>query len=379
MKLTRRSFNQGAACASASSLLPSLSAFAAQRKNAGLVLGPGPDGRCDDAKIGGPFVSRVRGGAWRMYYYCRSKKFPDGVAPAFGTGSIAMATSDDGLNWSRHDGPLEGGAIMAPSTDEGAFDSQHIGLGGMLRDGDDWIMSYFGGDDTVPTEIAGAPVPEGYQYKGYRCRPGIARSKDGLTWERVRGAGPGGAAVDIGENLYGAFPTIIKTEDEYLLYYTTLSPKIYYWDTRIASSKDLVNWKDRGSMQWAHEALSWETGGMVTRNIIANPRRRGKKWMMVYTALDANYRFYTRKIGIADSDDGLVWTQRFADPIFIPAEINQWDGGGVAYAQIVQAERNYHLYYYGFAHTNNKLPPGRGIGAAVSNGNDLRSFKRVVL
>lgn len=378
MSLSRRTLLQGSAASiAAASVAP---AFAAQPKDEGFILGPGPAGRCDDAKVGGPYVIwSEEDQNWRLYYYCRSKSFPEGVAPAFGTGSIAMATSADGVHWERHKGHLEGGAIFTPSDDESAFDAMHVGIGNVIRNGDEWVMSYFGGDATIPTELGGTPISQGYQFKGYRCRPGVARSSDGINWTRVAGPGYGGAAVDIGDDIYGAFPSIFFNGEEYILYHTALSPKYFYWDTKIASSTDLVSWKDRGSLQWERGAQSWETGGLVTRHVMRNPFRRGKKWLMVYTALDANYPLYTRRVGIADSDDGITWTQKYKDPIFFPAEAHQWDGGGTAYAQLVRNGKNFHLYYYGFAHGNNKSGVQRGIGLAVSDGSNLQTLRRVRL
>lgn len=378
MILSRRTLLQCSTLAAAGTAFMT-PAFAAQPDNEGLILSTGPEGRCDDAKIGGPYVVwNEAEQLWWMYYYGRSKSFPEDVAPGFGTGSIALAKSEDGMRWERYDGPLEGGAIFTPSGDENAFDATHVGIGSVIKVGDEWVMCYFGGDaNVVPAELGGASVSEGYQYKGYRCRPGVARSEDGIHWTRVPGNGFGGASVDIGDNIYGAFPNLFFTGEEYLLYYTALSSKYFYWDTKIASSTDLVNWTDRGSMQWERAAQGWERGGLVTRQITRNPFRRGQKWLMTYTALDANFPLYTRRVGFAESDDGIIWSQKYEDPVFFPAEVHQWDGGGTAYAQLVRNGRNFHLYYYGFAHGNNKTGLQRGIGLAVSDGNDLQSFRRV--
>lgn len=377
MYFSRRSLIQNSAATIAAGVLP-LTAHAGSAHTSGLIFGAGPDGRCDDAKVGGPYVVwSAEENLWRMYYYGRSKRFPEDVAPGFGTGSIALATSKDGISWQRFDGPLEEGAIFTASSDESAFDAMHVGLGNVIHHNGEWVMSYFGGDATIPTEVGGHPTVEGFHFKGYRCRPGIARSKDGINWTRVPGNGPGGATVDIGDNIYGLFPTLFFNGDEYLLYYTVLSPKYAFWDCKIASSTDLVNWTDRGSLNWARGFQAWETGGFVTCRIMKNPIRRGKKWMMVYTARDANFGPYIRRIGIAESDDAIEWTQKYKDPIFFPAETRQWDSGGVAYGQIVEIGDNFHLYYYGFAHRNNSASPQRGIGLAVSDGKDLTSFRRI--
>ncbi|MEE8577327.1 MAG: hypothetical protein V3T31_08720, partial [candidate division Zixibacteria bacterium] len=83
---------------------------------AGLILTESDTARCDDFRIGGPVVRwDDQLDIWRMWYYCRSADFPINLAPAFGTGSIATAISQDGLTWKRIDGPLDRGAVLLPS------------------------------------------------------------------------------------------------------------------------------------------------------------------------------------------------------------------------------------------------------------------------
>jgi len=352
---------------------------AAIQNLSGLILKNGPTGRFDDAKVGGPCV------VWRedekmywMYYYGRSKTFPKGVAPGFGTGSVGIAKSKDGKTWERFDGPLEGGAVFtANSGDETAFDSQHIGLGNIFYHEGEWLMCYFGGDATIPTEIAGSAVAKGYQYKGYRCRSGVARSKDGINWTRVDGGAFGGAALEGADTIYSAFPNMFHDGKQFVMVYTALTTKMFYWETRVATSPDLTTWTEQGPLQWTSDPKDWEKMGMVTRQIMKNPTRKGGKWMMVYASLDGNFTPSKRKIAIATSDDAKVWTHQYDDPVFYPAAMNSWDGEGVAYPHMIKVGRRYHLYYYGFA--NGKFypfPENRGIGLAISEPGDFPNFRR---
>lgn len=356
---------------------PAFSAEAAL-SNPGFILGRGPDGWCDEAKNGGAVVRwHPEDRKWWMWYYARDTKFPEGVAPAFGTGRIALAKSDDGIHWARFKGPLEGGAIMSWSDDPNAFDSTHVASGDVLYHNGEWILWYFGGDTTTPVELGGHPVPESYQYKGYRIRPGVARSKDGLNWSRVKGTATGGASIDIGDNIYGAFSNGIHDGDRYLMYYSTLSPKIFYWETRVAESKDLVNWNDLGLLKWGTGPAQWELGGSNTRHILPNPDPKGRRWLMLYTALDSRFPLYPRVVGAAESDDGITWWRKYDDPIMYMGPLNSFDSGGVSYPQmVVRDDGQLYLYYYGFASRSNKVPPSRGIGLAISESGDLREFRR---
>lgn len=379
MLLSRRHFSLGLAASAAA--LGSPLALSANGPEPGLILQNGPPGRCDDAKIGGPVVVwNEEEQRWWMYYYCRSSDFPEGVAPGFGTGSIALAKSDDGIHWERFDGPLKGGAIMVPSDDPEDFDSTNIGVGQVIRHNGEWLMAYFGGDSTLPTEIAGTAVHEGYQFKGYRGRPGIARSSDGIHWERVRGAGARGAATDGADTIYSAFPTIVADGDRFLMIYTALTPRMFYWQARVASSTDLVNWEELGPLNWSDGPADWELSGMVTRTVQLNFLDDvDGKFLMIHTGLDGRFPRMLRLNGAAVSDDGLNWRHLYDEPIFTPAPINRWDGGGVAYPNLVPVGDRLHLYYYGYAHPRNTFSPQRGIGLAISEGMDLQSFRRVVL
>lgn len=380
MTLSRRQIlaqTSAVAAVGAGTFLSAGPAAAIQRTD-GLILGAGPSGRFDDAKVGGPCV------VWRedeqmywMYYYGRSKTFPKKVAPAFGTGSIGIAKSKDGKTWERFDGPLEGGAVFTPNTqDANAFDTQHLGLGNVFYHSGMWYMSYFGGDATLPTEIDGAAVHPGYQFKGYRCRTGVARSTDGINWTRVDGGAYGGAATEGMDTIYSAFPTMFHDGDKFVLIYTALTSKMFYWETRVSTSTDLTSWEDQGPMTWTAEPKNWEQMGMVTRQVMKNPMRQGGKWLMIYAALDGNFTPSKRRIAMATSDDGVLWSHLYEDPVFIPGSLNSWDGEGVAYPNLVKVGKKYHLYYYGFA---NKLYPfdeNRGIGLAISGKRDFPNFRR---
>lgn len=377
----RRAFSFSAALtfglAAGSLYAPPLLAAGTRRANPGLVFGQGPEGRFDDAKIGGPSVIwNAEKRQWWMYYYGRNKRFPEDVAPEFGTGSIGLATSDDGINWQRHEGHLEGGAILTPSDDPDAFDSQFVGTGEVFRHGDKWIMAYFGGDSSIPLQIDGKDVWNSYRFKGYRSRPGIATSRDGLHWERVRGSGTGGAAVDIGDAIYAAFPAILHDGEQFLIYYSAIPVGTAFWETRIAGSTDLVKWKDLGTLRWEDGPRIWERRGMVSRQIVPNRLTDDGKWLMIYTGLDGRYATMLRQMGAAVSDDGINWRHLTEEPFFYPSSLDRWDGAGVAYANLVEAGDELRMYYYGFADKTVTDRANRGIGLAISRDGTLEGMLR---
>lgn len=341
----------------------------------GLIMGPGEAGRCDDFRLGGPTVRWVAAEkSWFMWYYARDRQFPEGRAPALGTGRIALAKSKDGITWDRFDGPSGNGAVMSWSNDAAAFDSTHIGIGDITRRRGKWLMWYFGGDSSTPSN-----VPEVYQFKGYRMRPGLATSEDGVNWERVSGNGAGGALVDIGDNIYGAFPNSFHDGKRYVMQYTTVDRDAALWRTMVCVSEDLRNWKALGDIEWESAPNYYDSGGIVTRQVIRNPLRRGRKWLMIYTGLDGRQEAAGRRsINVADSDDGLRWRRLFPYPIFTFGQRGSWDDVGVAYPQLVTYKDELRMYYYGFSHPDNPRR-ARGMGLAISKTGDIRDLKRVLV
>ena len=217
---------------------------------AGLSLPIGPAGRCDDARIGGPVVrwdEAIK--QWRMWYYCRDTTFPAGLAPAFGSGSLATATSADGFKWTRVDGPLARGAIMVPSAVREDFDSMHLATGDVIRRGDEWLMVYHAGNYETPQ---GEGLDAEYRFSGYVLRVGLARSRDGVNWTRIRGKASGGAILEVPEgDVYAAFPNFVDTGQRLLLQYTTVDREARWYRTRMAASTDLVNWESLGDLACA--------------------------------------------------------------------------------------------------------------------------------
>jgi predicted GH43/DUF377 family glycosyl hydrolase len=342
---------------------------------AGLVLEPGPTGRCDETRLGGPVIrwddARAR---WRMWYYGRSADFPQGLAPEFGTESIATAVSEDGIRWTREDGPLAGGAVLTPNPDPQAFDSVHVATGDVIRHGDEWLMVYFGGNQEMPTG-----TPPNYRYKGYRLRIGLAKSRDGLNWTRVPGNRTGGAIIDVrDDDIYSAFPSLLHDGERFLVHYTSVDKLGRYWRSRIAASADGARWEYLSDLKWDHEAMLFEAGGIITRSPMANPVADGPPWLMLYTAKDGRAEAGARRsIGAAVSDDAITWRRLYDAPIFTVGIEGAWDHAGVAVPRLTVTDAGWLLHYYGWSDRTFAEHPQRGIGCAISASGDLRKFRRV--
>jgi predicted GH43/DUF377 family glycosyl hydrolase len=337
----------------------------------GFVLGPGPAGRCDDLRVGGAVVDHdIAGGLWRMWYYCRDRAFNPDAPPTLGSGRIALATSPDGVDWTRFDGPLTGGAVMEPSPDPADFDSVHIGLTDVSRGAGEWLMWYFGGDAAACDSGSHLGV-----VRGLGLRPGLARSDDGVHWRRAPGDAQGGALIDIDEgDVYAAWPNMVEDRGRWIMQYTAPAYGLKDYRTRAAVSTDGRRWTKLGVMLWADGARPWDCTGVITRQVLPNPLEDGARWLMIYTGTDKDHR---RSIAAAQSDDGLTWRHYGEGPIFGVGEADAWDSLGVAATRLVPAEGRLYLYYYGFQSLGDDGKP-RGIGLAISETGDLGGFRRIV-
>lgn len=345
------------------------------RAAAGLILTESDAPRCDDFRVGGPVVRwDDSSNLWRMWYYCRSRNFPDDLAPAFGTGSIATAVSRDGIAWKRVEGCLGQGAVMEPASAADAFDSTHIGTGDVIRRGNRWLMVYFGGNGEIPPDTI-AP----YAYPGYRIRLGLAESADGMSWSRIEGAGTQGAIIDIPPgSVYAAFPGLVASAEGFLVHFTTIDNLGQYHRTRCARSDDLRLWTHLKEFRFESDPLPHESAGIVTRDIVENPTDLPGRWLMLYTAHDGRPETSGRRsICAAVSDDLQRWKRVSGRPVFTVGPRGSWDSGGVAVPRLVVAGDELRLYYYGWSISPDGEPRTRGVGCASSSRGDLGRFRRI--
>jgi hypothetical protein len=133
----------------------------------GALLGPGVAGEIDELMVGWPQVLRLDNGRSRLYYHTLSS------TQGF---TICAAESDDGLRWQKL------GALFGKGP-AGAFDELGAATRHVLRNGSEWLMFYEG---FAPYRTDGGG-------SGRAVAIGLARSTDGLRWERVPGPLVGGA------------------------------------------------------------------------------------------------------------------------------------------------------------------------------------------
>ncbi len=128
------------------------------------VLEPGEAGAWDSEGVRRPFVMKNEAG-YVMYYV--------GVN---GRAMIGMATSPDGINWTKYDDPettdsvyAESDPVFRPSNERGKWDERAVSDPLLLQTPDGWVLLY------------ASSIGNGVQV-------GYALSDDGVHWRRSKGA-----------------------------------------------------------------------------------------------------------------------------------------------------------------------------------------------
>ncbi|KAG0560214.1 hypothetical protein KC19_10G162800 [Ceratodon purpureus] len=362
----------------------------ADRRFSGRVLGPAPaDFDWWDKKLlsGAVVVPEIGKPGYRMYYYGRgTDEWAKGVTPfnaSLPTGRNGMAVSEDGLQFERYKGHLSGGAIMDPSEEYDTFDAVHLGVSDVFYDQaeDIWRMFYFGGgydESPLPTN------PEKL-FRGLRLRPGVATSKDGLAFEDREGPilelGEEGAWDRVGVS----WPRVLRPEGDgngkWLLTYHTRETggrnNFGFFSAGVATSTDGKHWQKVSKILSTGEPGTWDEGGVSVRHVL----RVNGKYVMFYEGSDYKFQF---AIGLATSDDGLVWEKDTGvgpepgGPI-LKARVgeNVWDNVivGTPYV-LAMDDGSFRMYYLGVGKLEGDEASKQGIGLAVSDGPNYRSWKR---
>jgi len=240
-----------------------------------------------------------------------------------GTDSIGLATSSDGITWTRY------------------ANNPVLTVGGLL----DW--------DYNSVEEAWVIFDEG-QYKmwyggqvynpdGSCCSSwaiGYASSPDGIQWTKYSGnpiltPGESGSFDD----RYLFRPVVFKIGSTYTMYYRG-QPQVGRRDNGIATSTDGVHWTKTGKLSiqpapWNN--FSYAVGGVT---------KIGDLYVMGYNGnpLPTEPRFET---GVATSTDGVDWTPYAGNPV-VTYGSSGWDsGGGVTDPVVLAVGSEYFVYFTG--------------------------------
>uniref|UniRef100_A0A5B7CD16 Glycosyl hydrolase family 32 N-terminal domain-containing protein n=1 Tax=Davidia involucrata TaxID=16924 RepID=A0A5B7CD16_DAVIN len=365
----------------------------------GLVFDLGPEKSWDGVEIGSPVVKRYLSDEeerWYMWYHGRS----NGNQPD----SIGLAVSSNGIHWERGQGPVRStgdvGLVMNCSKDWWAFDTQSIRpcevvimSSAKVRANNAVYWLYYTGFSSEKVEFSYNSLefnlqnPERVHIDDdendgirkvfvFRSLPGLAMSQDGRHWARIEGEHHTGALFDVGssgewDSMFIASPQVVfHGTGDLRMYYHSFDVENGNFAIGFARSRDGIKWVKLGKIIGAGANGAFDEFGVVNACVVRN--RKDGKYVMAYEGVAADGG---KSIGLAVSRDGLKSWQRVQDEAVLkPSEEDGWDNKGVGSPCLVQMDGDadeWRLYYRGIG------KGGRmGIGMAVSEGSEIRRFKR---
>ncbi|KAM1170516.1 hypothetical protein TB1_020290 [Malus domestica] len=361
----------------------------------GLVFDLGLEGSWDSAEVGSPVVKRFLGDEeerWYMWYY--------GSSNSEGSDSIGLAVSSNGVHWERGGGAVQSsqdvGAVINCGKDWWAFDTQSI------RPSEVVVMSsskvrassavywlYYTGYSAEEAEISSdcrnleldLENPERMKNganarKILKSLPGLAISQDGRHWARIEGEHHSGALFDVGlqeewDSSFVAAPHVVYHESGDLrMYYHSFNLENGVYSIGIARSRDGIKWVKLGKIIGGGRSGGFDEMGAMNPCVVRN--KKDGDYLMAYEGVCADGG---RGIGLAVSKDGLKDWTKIGDGVVLGAsEECGWDNKGVGSPCLVQMdgeEDEWRLYYRGVGDGGRS-----GIGMAVSEGSDVRRFRR---
>ncbi|MDZ4800615.1 MAG: hypothetical protein SGI92_20855 [Bryobacteraceae bacterium] len=171
------------------------------------ILSPDPSTWEGDYIAANGFV--LYGGASGFLYWYQGGRVP----------RIGLATSSDGSAWQKH------GTPVLDAGPRGSWDERGVADPCVIRIGSTYVMYYLGQD------------------RARRQQLGVARSTDGVKWEKFRGnpvleLGPPGAFDETGLGE----PAVWQEQSSYWMLYTARDPKEFR-RLGLARSQDGVRWE----------------------------------------------------------------------------------------------------------------------------------------
>jgi hypothetical protein len=306
-------------------------------KNAGNpVLTPSASG-WDSQFVSSPSVIRV-GSNYFMYY--------EGQDSATGVRQIGMATSPNGVNWTKS----QLNPVLKPGG-AGTWDSLEVHYPSVHFDGTTYRMWYLGRNQV-----------------GAYGQIGLATSTDGTNWTK--------RAEPVFGTVNSRTPgTVIKVGTNFVMWYVD-----QWYDIGSASSLDGISWTDLGEIT----SPSMTSYQLTRPTVILD----GATYRMLYMRYSSGTDIYPNAMGAtnptdmsggaslemtnatiayASSSDGRDWTFYNGNPVLVMGP-SAWDSPGVGQPSIIKDGSAFKMWYTGGVIINGNRVQG-SIGYAI-NGYD---------
>lgn len=218
-------------------------------------------------------------GQYKMWY--TGQKY--GATASQDIWQIGLATSPDGIHWTKY----SGNPVLTPGS-LGSWDDRRVWRPTVISTGSGYVMYY-----------RGASVIEGSQAKA-----GVATSSDGIRWTKtvVLNMPQGSSGWDSYSRQVSALNIggVMKSSDEYVMSYSSIKTQSSPAEIGLADSHDGINWmpyQDNPVVTYGSTGWDGGPGGVGAGNFAGSmPLAAQDKYYIYYAAQDAQG---TYRIGLA--------------------------------------------------------------------------------
>ncbi|MEO7807491.1 MAG: hypothetical protein ABIT36_12890 [Steroidobacteraceae bacterium] len=268
----------------------------------GAVLDTGAPGTWDDQVVGMPTVLRDAQGTYRMWFVGIHTVAPGGNVYVE-NGSVGLATSSDGVNWTR----ANSGLPVFVRGDSGAFDSTAVFHPFVALVNGMYYMWYGGADGT-----------QGWNSVRVE-RIGLATSTDGVNWTRANRGQP---VLDIGadgssDSIQATGMHVLHDGRRFLMWYGAYDG---LHSIVAAESPDGIHWSRLNGGRPV-TGLEPTPVGVLGPAVYFD----GSRFLMLYSRLvDQQWQLFG-----AASDDGIAWRTVYSgDALIGPNSGTAFDAAG---------------------------------------------------
>ena len=329
----------------------------------GSVLGLGAPGRFDE--VGNFTVSAFKDDGTTYLYYGGAESGGDCGGINNAHWRIGLATSTDGVNFTRVPGDQAGGAIL--DNGAGHFDSFLTYRPFVLKDGAVWRM-WFNGS---AKPFRDCHVPAGPGQLANDRRIGYAQSSDGVRWTKsYTGDGPDGSVLPLGgagaiDAQQVGYVWVLKDGAQYKMYYSA-NDATNTWRVALAVSTDALHWTKVPGKSIGGAVLDIGPAGAFDVACAYQPtvvKERPDLYRMWYRGCQASAPTVGGPsqgvVGYAESNDGVTWVKVNAGgPLgeaLAKGAAGQFDSGGLTTPAVFLDGATWNMYYAGFDTTGQFL------------------------
>ena len=325
------------------------------------VAGTGPGGSVMGFGAPGDFDERGNftitafkdGSLFRLYY---GGADATGACPGINGAHwrIGVATSIDGINWTRVRGTATAGGAILDNGASGHFDSFLTYRPHVLKDGSVYRMWYNGSD-------AAFNCSNGTLTQNRRI--GYAESTDGVTFTRMNdGSGPDGTVLPLGpagsiDEQQVGYVWVIKDTSDYKMYYSANDVHLF-WRVGLAVSTDGRHWTKvpgklaGGAILDVGPSGSFDVACAYQPSVVKEREQLYRMWYRGCQAARPGGGPSLGVIGYAESNDGVTWV-KITQPGPLGAALaqgaaGQFDSGGLTTPSVFLDGTTWSMYYAGF-------------------------------